>query len=788
MTPETQKLIELLESQLGYSEGNGAYTKFGDWYGKTVEFDADYSGAPWCDMFLSWAAHKMGYEEWVGQFAYTVAHAEWFKENDAWGHKPKPGALVFYDWGGSNKIDNIDHVGIVTKVVGDTIFTIEGNIDGGVAKRKERDQSKVAGYGYPEKIKERLEAARLKEADAKVEGSLPPDTEPGQADRLQLPAPAETTVTSLIHSVTVSSPAAAGAEHSARLEAATAPKATAPSPSVSAPRSSSANAADRPAPKKAKHAKPATAGTEAVTREPVTAFKDASATTAVPSLGSPALIGPVLLAALGVLAVARTRQLRVRPAPAAAAAPARLTRQPGRRRASGTRRRPTSTRPAELLTTQATISSAPTELLTAQATTSSAPAELLTTQATTSPMSAELLAAQAPVSAAASVALSAPVATAADPMLAFDSAAPWDPARSTAVTAFDSAAASAAMTAFPGHTPGDAPVGASGRTLGHAPRRLSRPNPRRRPPSRLWPRARPRRRPRGRSRGGARRRAGDLECDPGGAGGRVVGAVRRVRRGDGALGRRLPGQAQAQGAPGGGEHRLRLRRADPRPPPPLAGLVRPRGQDPRLHRATSTGSPARLTRPTRPARPARPVQPARGTTTAPHADVLVHSAKSTETLARTAGHRGDTLVHSTATGMRADQPVHSGGGDAFGRGTTDTFSDTAPLRGRRHRTSAETRDPAQPVRPTQAPSPMSNQIPPTLPIPSNQIPPIPRIPSSQIPSNPRVPSGQGPWVSPRVVPVPVDQPSRPVPEQEPVLVGAGSRTRNSRGRGGRHRA
>ncbi|MBE1557283.1 CHAP domain-containing protein [Nonomuraea africana] len=788
MTPETQKLIELLESQLGYSEGNGAYTKFGDWYGKTVEFDADYSGAPWCDMFLSWAAHKMGYEEWVGQFAYTVAHAEWFKENDAWGHKPKPGALVFYDWGGSNKIDNIDHVGIVTKVVGDTIFTIEGNIDGGVAKRKERDQSKVAGYGYPEKIKERLEAARLKEADAKVEGSLPPDTEPGQADRLQLPAPAETTVTSLIHSVTVSSPAAAGAEHSARLEAATAPKATAPSPSVSAPRSSSANAADRPAPKKAKHAKPATAGTEAVTREPVTAFKDASATTAVPSLGSPALIGPVLLAALGVLAVARTRQLRVRPAPAAAAAPARLTRQPGRRRASGTRRRPTSTRPAELLTTQATISSAPTELLTAQATTSSAPAELLTTQATTSPMSAELLAAQAPVSAAASVALSAPVATAADPMLAFDSAAPWDPARSTAVTAFDSAAASAAMTAFPGHTPGDAPVGASGRTLGHAPRRLSGQIPGDAPL---------------RASGHAHARAAALAADPAAAlaagletSSAILAALEAASS--------APFDAFAEAtAPSGDGYRGRRRRREHPAEESTAfasdapirgrrhrsqGSSAPRGQDPRLHRATSTGSPARLTRPTRPARPARPVQPARGTTTAPHADVLVHSAKSTETLARTAGHRGDTLVHSTATGMRADQPVHSGGGDAFGRGTTDTFSDTAPLRGRRHRTSAETRDPAQPVRPTQAPSPMSNQIPPTLPIPSNQIPPIPRIPSSQIPSNPRVPSGQGPWVSPRVVPVPVDQPSRPVPEQEPVLVGAGSRTRNSRGRGGRHRA
>ncbi|MGW5685729.1 CHAP domain-containing protein [Nonomuraea sp. NPDC003754] len=386
MTPETDKLIKLLESELGYSEGKGAYTKFGDWYGKTVEFDADYSGAPWCDMFLSWAAHKLGYEEWVGQFAYTVAHAKWFKENDAWGHQPKPGALVFYDWSGSNKIDNIDHVGIVTRVEGDTIFTIEGNIDGGIAKRKERDQSKVAGYGYPEKIKKRLDAAKLKEAE--VDGSLAPDTEPSQVDRLQLPAQTETTsVTALIprHEAPSTAPSVsvAGREHAVSPAAPLSPSplstsAVSASPSPSSPSSPSPSPgtstgtspgtsigtsrpaeapvataarqpgtnAQQPSTKKGKHAKPATADTEATTREPVTAFKDASSTTPAPGIGSPAIIGPVLLAALGLLAVARTRQLRVRPA---APAPSRTTRRPGRRSAGTRRRAPGQARPEPLL-------------------------------------------------------------------------------------------------------------------------------------------------------------------------------------------------------------------------------------------------------------------------------------------------------------------------------------------------------------------------------------------------------------------------------------------------------
>ncbi|MFI7124771.1 CHAP domain-containing protein [Nonomuraea sp. NPDC050153] len=159
MTPETQKFIELLQRQLGYAD-NGSSTKFGEWYGSTVEFDADYSSAPWCDMYLSWAAHKLGYQAWIGQFAWTVAHAKWFKEQHAWGKVPTPGALVFFDWSGSGKIDDIDHVGVVTKVQGATIFTIEGNTGGGVVKRKERKTSSVVGYGYPEQVKSRLDATK----------------------------------------------------------------------------------------------------------------------------------------------------------------------------------------------------------------------------------------------------------------------------------------------------------------------------------------------------------------------------------------------------------------------------------------------------------------------------------------------------------------------------------------------------------------------------------------------------------------------------------------------------
>ncbi|MFD1546772.1 CHAP domain-containing protein [Nonomuraea guangzhouensis] len=403
-----KKFIDLLESQLGYSEKGDAYTKFGHWYGKNVEFDADYSSAPWCDMYLSWAAHKLGYEDWIGQFAWTVQHAEWFKEHGAWGHKPQPGAFVFYDWGGSNDIDAIDHVGLVTKVEGDTIFTIEGNIDGGVAKRKERDTSKVVGYGYPEKVKTRLENEAAKkqvegEQDAQQRANEQASTSTTDVGKLQLPDD-----TSLVDMITRIGQGGVGQGEHLQAPLATRPK-QAVSPAPTATRKSSPAAttkAAEQAPKKGKHAKPATADTNAVTSDPapLPTIVDASSATPVPTLSSPALIGSALVAAIAVLAVAKTRNMRVRPARAAAlAAPApaavghrRRRRKPRTETAPALARTTTPalttpalttaalttasdlavTTPAELITTSDLAFTAPAELITASDLAFSAPAEL----------------------------------------------------------------------------------------------------------------------------------------------------------------------------------------------------------------------------------------------------------------------------------------------------------------------------------------------------------------------------------------------------------------------------
>ncbi|GGL54992.1 CHAP domain-containing protein [Planomonospora parontospora] len=157
MSSLAEGLLEAARKDLGYREKSDGYTKFGDWYYANVDSSTPhFKIAPWCDMFIAWAANQAGVQDYVGEFAYTVDHANWFKKHGAWSSEPEPGALVFYDWSGSDNVAAIDHVGIVETVKAGKITTIEANVDGVWLKRKERDEAKVVGYGLPRKVQENL--------------------------------------------------------------------------------------------------------------------------------------------------------------------------------------------------------------------------------------------------------------------------------------------------------------------------------------------------------------------------------------------------------------------------------------------------------------------------------------------------------------------------------------------------------------------------------------------------------------------------------------------------------
>ncbi|KAB2352230.1 CHAP domain-containing protein [Actinomadura rudentiformis] len=188
MDPVGKKLLDVAKSQLGYREKAGGYTKFGDWYSKNVDDDSYFKTAPWCDMFLAWAANQADVQDWVGEFAATIEHAKWFKKQDAWGTKPEPGALVFFAWSGSKDIDAIGHVGLVEKVDGRTLTTIEANTDAVFLKRKTRDVKDVVGYGYPAKVQ-----VKGKSLPAEVTAQATPSAK--YAPKHAAPAPSVTEVT-----------------------------------------------------------------------------------------------------------------------------------------------------------------------------------------------------------------------------------------------------------------------------------------------------------------------------------------------------------------------------------------------------------------------------------------------------------------------------------------------------------------------------------------------------------------------------------------------------------------
>ena len=146
-----EAMVQAMESTIGAHETNGNNTNYiTRWYGLN---DA------WCNMTVTYAAYHSGNEQSVcfGQkWAYTVAHAQAFKDRGLWtpmvngvqGSGIRRGDVVFFDWAGGTSIGSIDHVGLVTGVSGSTVYTIEGNFENR-CDRWSRNASVIAGFGRP---------------------------------------------------------------------------------------------------------------------------------------------------------------------------------------------------------------------------------------------------------------------------------------------------------------------------------------------------------------------------------------------------------------------------------------------------------------------------------------------------------------------------------------------------------------------------------------------------------------------------------------------------------------
>lgn len=168
-------LIDVALGEVGYLEkasnanldsktanaGHNNYTKYGKWYQENVDGSDSYINAYWCDMFKTWCANKAGITKYQLPFtAYTPSGVNWFKQKEAWhsassGYTPKRGDIIYY----KNGQGIACHVGIVYKVSGSKVYTIEGNTsaasgvvaNGGAVATKSYSlsYSRILGYGTP---------------------------------------------------------------------------------------------------------------------------------------------------------------------------------------------------------------------------------------------------------------------------------------------------------------------------------------------------------------------------------------------------------------------------------------------------------------------------------------------------------------------------------------------------------------------------------------------------------------------------------------------------------------
>lgn len=132
------QIIQLEESFLGYQEGPGGWTQFGQWYADNIAHDPAFATADWCEMFQTYCVYHCGVDgsvwpyvspqgsavnwmaPWMNARGYAIAQTD----------MPQRGDVVAYSW--TSDPANLDHVGMIVEVTGSTPGTaqlkvIEGN-------------------------------------------------------------------------------------------------------------------------------------------------------------------------------------------------------------------------------------------------------------------------------------------------------------------------------------------------------------------------------------------------------------------------------------------------------------------------------------------------------------------------------------------------------------------------------------------------------------------------------------------------------------------------------------
>lgn len=118
------RVIEIEQKELGYTESSDGWTKFGQWYADNIAHSQAFARADWCVMFQTWSMAMAGVDG--NSWPYTSPQGSACSYLDKWltdrGYRtgaddmPRKGDIVLYSWFGDP--DEPDHVGLVYKVEG----------------------------------------------------------------------------------------------------------------------------------------------------------------------------------------------------------------------------------------------------------------------------------------------------------------------------------------------------------------------------------------------------------------------------------------------------------------------------------------------------------------------------------------------------------------------------------------------------------------------------------------------------------------------------------------------
>lgn len=166
-----KKVLDLARSEIGYHEkasndqlndptansGGANWTKYAEYLDSFAGFyNGPKNGFAWCDVFYDYLFVKTFGEQLGREMlcqpmksagAGCLYSAQYYKDAGRFHRNaPQPGDQIFFSYSAGE----YSHTGIVEKVNGDTVTTIEGNTSDSVGRRTYNiGNQSIAGYGTP---------------------------------------------------------------------------------------------------------------------------------------------------------------------------------------------------------------------------------------------------------------------------------------------------------------------------------------------------------------------------------------------------------------------------------------------------------------------------------------------------------------------------------------------------------------------------------------------------------------------------------------------------------------